>query len=138
MPIWIIYWFPLILFMNYMIKFALLNIILLICKKVTKSAIHSAVNIIKSMFFAICTEIIGLAVFYVLEINTEPDFYYGWYMIFSLTIFFAIAIFNFLLNHKFVIKKVSIPAGQKIVVGILVVIATAPHLFLLPPGPLVY
>ncbi len=101
MPIWIIYWFPLILFMNYMIKFALLNIILLICKKVTRSAIHSAVNIIKSIFF-------------------------------------AIAIFNFLLNYKFVIKKVSIPAGQKIVVGILVVIATAPHLFLLPPGPLVY
>lgn len=124
--------------MNYMIKFALLNLILLICKKVTKSAIYSAVNIIKSMFFAICTEIIGLAMFCVLEINTEPDFYYGCYMIFSLIIFFTIAIFNSLLNYKFVIKKVSISSRQKIVVGILVVIATAPYLFLLSPGPLVY
>ena len=139
MPIWIIYWFPFLLFINYIIKLTFLSVVLLIWGKVTKeSAIYNAGNIIKSMFFAIGAEIIGVAIFCALEINMESDFYYRLHTIFSSSIFFVVIIISFLLNYRFIIKKAKISARQKVVVGILVAIATAPYLFLLPPSPLVY
>ena len=103
-----------------------------------ESAIYNAGNIIKSMFFAIGAEIIGVAIFCALEINMDSDFYYMLYTIFSSSIFFVVIIISFLLNYRFIIKKAKISARQKVVVSILVAIATAPYLFLLPLSPLGY
>ena len=52
MPIWILYWFPFFLPINYGIKFAVINIVLWICKKVMNiNDIYSISTAIKKFLF---------------------------------------------------------------------------------------
>ena len=135
MPIWILYWFPFFLSINYGIKFAVINIVLWICKKVTNiNDVYNIVTATKILCFTVVAELVGIAIFYIFETNTEIDFYYGNYLVFCLLSFICVVILNFILNHIFVLKKINVITKQKIIVTTSIVIATAPYLFLLPSG----
>ena len=139
MPIWILYWFPFFLPINYIIKLLLINVGLIICKRILhKNNIYCVINTIKCMCFSIGTEIIGIAIFYVLEMNIHPYFYYENYTAFSLIAFFVVVIFNFLLNHIFIFRKINITTRQKLIVAALIAAITAPYLFMLPAGDVVH
>lgn len=135
MPIWILYWFPFFLPINYGIKFSAINIVLWICKKVMNiNDIYSISTAIKSFCFTIVAELVGITMFYIIETNTETDFYYGNYSAFCLLAFFCVAILNFILNNIFVFRKINVSTKQKFMVTTLIVMLTAPYLFLLPSG----
>lgn len=135
MPIWIMYWFPFILPINYGIKFAIINILLWILKKAMNIYnIYSMMTAIKIFCFTVVAELVGLAIFYVFEGNTATDFYYGNYFSFCLLAFICAIILNFILNYIFVLRKFSVSTKQKFILTISVVIVTAPYLFLLPGG----
>ena len=135
MPIWILYWFPFFLPINYGIKFAAINIVLWICKKVINiNDVYSITMVIKSFCFTIVAELAGIAMFYIIEMNTDTDFYYGNYLAFCLLAFFCVTILNFVLNHIFVFRKTNVSTKQKLILATSIVIATAPYLFLLPSG----
>ncbi len=133
MPIWILYWFPFFSPINYGIKFALINIVLWICKKAMNiNNVYSISVAIKSLCFNVVAELVGIAIFYVSEMNFETDFYYGNYLVFCLVAFFCAAILNLVLNYIFTFRKIDISTKQKIILTTSIVIATAPYLFLLP------
>lgn len=135
MPIWILYWFPFFLPINYGIKFAVINIVLWICKKVMNiNDVYSIMTVLKIFCFTVVAELVGIVIFYISEKNTETDFYYGNYLAFCLLSFVCVAILNFILNYIFVFKKINASIKQKIVLTISIVIATVPYLFLLPSG----
>ena len=135
MPIWILYWFPFFLPINYGIKFAVINIVLWICKKtMNTNDVYSIATAIKSLCFTVVSELVGIAFFYIVEMNTETDFYYGNYLVFCLLAFFCVAILNLLLNHILVFRKTNFSTKQKIILTTSIVIVTAPYLFLLPGG----
>lgn len=135
MPIWILYWFPFFLPINYGIKFAAISIVLWICKKVMNiNDIYSITTAIKSFCLTIVVELVGIAMFYIIEMNTDTDFYYGNYLVFCLLAFFSVAIFNFILNYIFVFRRIDVSTKQKFTLATLTVIVTAPYLFLLPSG----
>ena len=135
MPIWILYWFPFFLPINYGIKFAVINIVLWICKKtMNTNDVYSIATAIKSLCFTVVSELVGIAFFYIVEMNTETDFYCGNYLVFCLLAFFSVAIFNFILNYIFVFRKIDVSTKQKFTLATLTVIVTAPYLFLLPSG----
>ncbi len=133
MPIWILYCFPFFLPINYGIKFAAINIVLWICKKVINiNDVYSITVVIKSLCFTIASELIGISMFCIIEMNTETDFYHGNYLAFCLVAFFCVTILNFVLNHIFVFRKINVSTKQKFILATSIVIATAPYLFLLP------
>ncbi len=135
MPIWILYWFPFFLPINYGIKFAVINIVLWICKKaININDVYSITMVIKSLCFTIASELVGIAMFCIIEMNTETDFYYRNYLAFCLLAFFCVAILNLVLNHIFVFREVIVSTKQKFTLSTSIVIATAPYLFLLPSG----
>ncbi len=135
MPIWILYWFPFFLPINYGIKFAAISIVLWICKKVMNiNDIYSITTAIKSFCLTIVVELVGTTIFYIIEMNTDTDFYYGNYLVFCLLAFFSVAIFNFILNYIFVFRRIDVSTKQKFTLATLTVIVTAPYLFLLPSG----
>ena len=135
MPIWILYWFPFFLPINYGIKFAAISIVLWICKKVMNiNDIYSISTAIKSFCLTIVAELVGIAMFYIIEMNTKTDFYYGNYLAFCLLAFFSVAILNFILNYIFVFRKIDVSTKQRFILATLTVIVTAPYLFLLPSG----
>lgn len=137
MPIWILYWFPFFLPVNYVIKFAVINIVLWICKKTFNiNDVYSIMTATKPFCFAVVAELIGIAIFYIFETNTEADFYYGNYLVFCLLAFICVVTLNFILNYIFALKKTNVSIKQKIVLVTSIVIATAPYLFLLPSGVL--
>lgn len=134
MPIWILYWFPFFLPINYGIKFIAINIVLWIYKKRQTSMIYSTATVIKILCFTIVSELAGIAMFYFIEINTETNFYYGNYFVFCLLAFLCVAILNFLLNYMFVFRKINYSNKQKFILVTSIVTVTAPYLFLLPSG----
>lgn len=135
MPIWILYWFSFFFPINFGIKFAAINIVLWICKKLINiNDVYSITMVIKDFFFAIASELVGITMLYIIETNTETDFYYGNYLAFCLLAFFCVTILNFVLNHIFVFRKINVSTKQKFILATSMVIATAPYLFLLPSG----
>lgn len=137
MPIWILYWFPFFLPVNYVIKFAVINIVLWICKKAFNiNDVYSIMTATKPFCFAVVAELIGIAIFYIFETNTEADFYYENYLVFCLLAFICVVTLNFILNYIFAFKKTNVSIKQKIALVTSIVIATAPYLFLLPSGVL--
>ena len=120
---------------NYGIKFAVINIVLWICKKVMNiNDIYSISTAIKSFCLTTVAELVGIATFYIIEMNTETDFYYGNYFAFCLLVFFSVSILNFILNYIFVFRKINVSTKQRFILATLTVIVTAPYLFLLPSG----
>ena len=135
MPIWILYWFPFFLLVNYIIKFIAVNIVLCICKKVIKiNEIYSITVVIKSLCFAIMSELVGIAMLYIIEMNTESDFYYGNYLLFCLLAFLCTVILSFVLNNVFTFRRINVSTKQKLILASSIVTVTAPYLFLLPSG----
>lgn len=135
MPIWILYWFPFFLAINYGIKFVAINMILWICKRtININGVYSITTAIKSLCFTVMAELVGIVIFYIVEMNIETDFYYRNYLVFCLVAFFCVAILNLVLNHIFIFRKIDISTKQKIILVTSIVIATAPYLFLLPSG----
>ena len=135
MPIWILYWFPFFLPVNYIIKFTAVNIILWIFKKVIKiNEIYSITVVIKSLCFAIVSELVGLAMLYIIEMNTESDFYYGNYLLFCLVAVLCTVILSFVLNNVFTFRRINVLTKQKLIIASSIAIVTAPYLFLLPSG----
>lgn len=137
MPIWILYWFPFFLLINYGIKFAVINMVLWFCKKMMNiNDVYSITTTIKSLCFTVVAELVGIAFFYIVEMNTEKDFYYGNYLVFCLLAFVCVTILNLVLNHILVFRKTNASTKQKIILTTSIVIVTAPYLFLLPSGVL--
>ena len=135
MPIWILYLFPLFLAINYGINFVAINMILWICKRtININGVYSITTAIKSLCFTVMAELVGIVIFYIVEMNIETDFYYRNYLVFCLVAFFCVAILNLVLNHIFIFRKIDISTKQKIILVTSIVIATAPYLFLLPSG----
>ena len=133
MPVWVLYWFPLFLPINYVFKFGAISIVLWVCKKVTGiNDINNITAIIRSWWATVISEIAGIVIFAVIEMNTGTDFYYENYLAFCLVAFFCVVILNLALNYIFVFRKMGISTKQKIMLAISTVIVTAPYLFLLP------
>ena len=96
--------------------------------------IYSISTAIKSFCLTIVAELVGIAMFYIIEMNTETDFYYGNYLAFGLLVFFSVSILNFILNYIFIFRKINVSTKQRFILATLTVIVTAPYLFLLPSG----
>ena len=133
MPIWILYWFPLFLPINYVFKFGAISYVLWICKKVMGvNDINNITAIIRSWWVTVASEIAGIVIFCIAEMNTEATFYIVNYTAFCLLAFCCVVILNPVLNYIFVFRKMDISTKQKIILAVLTVIATAPYLFFLP------
>ena len=135
MPIWIIYWFPFIIPVNYGIKFAAIHFVLWICKKITNvNDICTIAMVIKSLCFTVASELTGLAMFCIIEMNTDTRFYYDNYLKFCLLSLFCVVVLTFVLNHIFVFRKSNISTKQKLILTTSITIVTAPYMFLIPSG----
>lgn len=133
MPIWILYWFPFILPINYVIKFVVIDIVLWICKKALNiNGVRCMIEATKIFCFTVVSELVGVALFYIIETNFATDFYYGNYFAFCFFVFLCVIILNFILNYRFALKKSNLLTKQKIILITSIIVATAPYLFLLP------
>ena len=133
MPIWILYWFPFILPVNFVIKSIVINIIVWIFKIITKRKdVYRMFTAIKSFSLTILSEIVGIVIFSILEMNVKDEIFHANYMMFCFIPFFCVAILNFALNYTVVLRKTNIPTKQKIMFCISIIIMTVPYAFLLP------
>ncbi len=135
MPIWILYLFSFIYPIPHLIKVALVNFALWISKKIfRKDDIYRFNTIAKASVFSILAEIIGVATFCVIEMNTETVFYYDHYMIVCIFALVIVTVVNFLLNYMWSFKKVGLSAKRRFLTALIVTIITIPWFFLLPAG----
>ena len=137
MPIWFLYWFPFFLWVNIPIKAALFFLPLLICKGLTHNPkILTAGSVVKGWCFVMGSEIVGLFTFYVIEmkLGLTDSFYYSHYAQVSALALGISVVLNFLLNFIFSFKRNEVPIGQRALTSFLIVVTTAPYLFLLDSG----
>jgi len=135
MPIWILYWFPFFLPVNYIIKFCIVCSILFLFSKTLKiDGICTISKNIKCWCFSTLAEIIGIGVLYLCETNIEANTYCGYYTEFCLISLFISAMISFFLNYFFSLNKLDLSKKQRVLISTLLTIFSAPYLFLLPGG----
>lgn len=135
MPIWILYWFPFFLPVNYIVKFCIVYSILFLFSKTLKTdGICTISKNIKCWCFSILAEIMGIGVFYLCETNIKVSTYYGYYTVFCLIALFITVIISFLLNYFFSLNKIDLSKKQRVLISTLLTFFSAPYLFLLPSG----
>ena len=130
MPIWILYWFPIALVPNYMLKAAAIGAALLLCGKCTRmSIVHRDFALLKCFVCTVTAEILGIFTFGILETRLPIEFYETHDTQCSVLAFSVTVIFNVLLNYGIGLKRTGIAVKHRLVLTALIAALTAPYLF---------
>ena len=137
LPIWCLYWFPVVLPFNYCIKWGLTQLVTFVFGKCTHCQEVCRMELgLKSLGLTVAAEIAGLAVFYVVEMQMNLSFeaYYAHYTEVSVLALGVAMGLNYLLNYRFAFRKTALPRGKAHLLTGLIAVLTGPYLFLLPSG----
>lgn len=137
LPIWILYWVPVFLPFNYLVKWMLTQVVTFLFGKGSRcEALCRLELVLKSLGLTIVAEIAGLAVFYVSEMQMDLSFevYYAHYTGVSVLALGTAMGLNYLLNYFFAFRKLALSRGKVYLLTGMITVLTAPYLFLLPSG----
>lgn len=136
-PVWFLYWFPILLPLNYGIKWGITHLVTFIFGKCARyEELYRLEVVLKSLLVTIVAEIAGLSIFYVSEVHLglSSEFYYAHYTEFSALALGVAMGLNYLLNYLFVFRKTVLSRGTTCLLTGMVTVLTAPYLFLTPSG----
>ena len=138
LPIWLLYFFPHSMGINYMAQLALADDagwIAVECMRgsgVCVSDVSRTAAILKGWGFGILSELVGIGFFCVTQIHLNVEFYDTHYRQFSIAALLLAALLNVLLHARFTFRKLNITKVQRITAAVLMTAAVLPYLFLLP------
>lgn len=137
LPIWLLYWFPILLPLNYAVKWWLIRFEMWVFGKCTHcEAVCQTKPVLKSFLLTIAAELVGLTVFYMAEMKMNLSFevYYAHYAQVCVPALSVTVILNCLLNYHLVFRKTVLSRGKRYLLTGINMVLTAPYLFLLPSG----
>lgn len=133
MPIWILYWFPLILPVNYIMKLLIICAALFLFSMVLKiNGIFTVKLTLTTWIYSIIAEMTGIATFYLCETNVNPNCYSRHYILFCFLAFTVTFTISCLFHYFFCFRKANIQHKKLFAISILLTLFSSPYLFLLP------
>lgn len=132
LPIWFLYWFPAALMPNCILKGAIIGAVLLACGKcMHMRRVYEDWVLVKCFGCTMASELLGLFVFGVLEMNLPTDVYDAHYKQVSILAFAVTVISNSLLNYCIGLKRTGMAVKHRFVLTVLIAALTAPYLFVI-------
>ncbi|MBR5471057.1 MAG: hypothetical protein IKU81_02925 [Oscillibacter sp.] len=132
MPLWILYWFPISLVPNCVIKGVLVGAVLLLCRKrVEEGTLPSDRLFVKLYVLTMAAEVLGLLTLAALERHLPAEFCDMHYMKLAALAFFVTVFLNLFLNYTFGWNRVKFTKPYRFAVAVLLAVLTAPYLFVI-------